>query len=115
MLDSLKRTLLSALKTVALTPDDIRHVVDDFVARGDLSQDLGKKVIDALLERAKEGEESKERLGKEVGKLTDILPFASRNDLRDLAGRVRRLEERLGAVPPAPDEVAAPPPPGEQA
>jgi polyhydroxyalkanoate synthesis regulator phasin len=106
VLDSLKRTLLSALKSVALTPDDIRSVLDGFVARGDLGEEQARKVVEALLERGREGEAARERMGKEFQRLSDLLPVVSRSELRDLTERVCRLEERLGPVPEAPEEMA---------
>ena len=105
MLDSIKRVILSALKTVSLTEDDIRSTVGSFVKQGVLTEEQGKKIQDALLERGREAEEARGKLGKEVGRLADLIPVVTRAEFRELAERVRSLEERLGPAPVAPEEV----------
>ncbi len=105
MLESLKKTILSALKTVALTPDDIRSIVQGFVSRGDITEEQGRKIVDALLERGKEGEETRDRMAGEFQRISDLIPVVSKSEFRELAERVRRIEERLGPPPQAPDEV----------
>ena len=111
MLESLKRTILTALKTVALTPEEVRAIIEGFVAEGELTEAQARKVLDALLQPPdREPPPGGGGLGKDLGRLADFVPLVSRSEFRELSERVRSLEERLGPPPKAPEEV--PPPSG---
>lgn len=119
MLEPFKKSLLSALGVVPLRPEDVRGVIAKLVERGDLNQDQGRKVVEALLGQAQvSAPESEERLRSELSRLGELMPLATRGDLQRLAERVRRLEERLSAAPGAPEgALRAPeevPAPGER-
>ncbi len=111
MFEAIKKTLLSALKVVALTPEELKAIIAQFESEGDLTEEQGRKILEALLSKGRrEKEDVSERIGREFQRLADHLPLVSRSEFRELAERVRRIEERLGTPPVAPEEV---PPSGE--
>jgi polyhydroxyalkanoate synthesis regulator phasin len=115
LLDAIKKTLLAALKVVALTPEELKAIIAQFEAQGELTEEQGRKILEALLQRGrKEKEDVSERIGREFQKFADHLPLVSRSEFRELAARVERLERQfeaaIGTPPPAPEEV---PPSGE--
>ena len=111
MLDAIKKTLLAALKVVALTPEELRAIIAQFESEGELTEEQGRKILEALLQRGrKDKEDVSERLGREFQRFADHLPLVSRSEFRELAARVERLERQVGAPPSAPEEV---PPSGE--
>ncbi len=112
MLETIKKTILTALKAVPLSAEDIRAIIREFQAEGELTEEQGKKLLDALL--AKEGVEGKDaadRLAREFSRLAQLVPVVSRREFRELCERVGRIEERLGQLDRAPEEV---PPPREE-
>ncbi len=111
MFESIKRTLLAAMKV--LTPDEVRAIIEELKAEGQLTEDQAEKLLDALLHRGrKESDDVAQRLGKEFQRLADLLPLVTRMEFRELTDRVRRIEERLGPLPEAPEEL--PPSPAEE-
>jgi polyhydroxyalkanoate synthesis regulator phasin len=128
VIESIKRTILSALRAVPLTADEVEAVLDGLERKGDITEEQARKLRSALLGKAgaPEGRETTEKLEGEFARLAELLPVVSRREFRELAERVQRLEARLGGgpaasgaggaapdgaddAPAAPDEVPSPP------
>ena len=103
MLEPLKKVLNSLLGAVAISPDELREIVDRLVAEGALSPEDGERLLRALLYRSrKEKDDFAERLDREVRRLVELIPLVSRPEFRRLEARVGRLEARLCVPDPAP-------------
>ena len=129
MLDSIRKSLLAALRAVPLTADEVEAVIVAFERRGEISGELGGKLREALLGGAgRAGSGTEARPEGDFSRLVEHFPLVSRREFRELAERVRLLEERQGtARPPAspspppeepgpsdvPEEVPPPTPEGE--
>ena len=59
MLNSLKKTLLASLGVIAFTHDKLRKVIDELVARGELTREQGRTLFETLVSR---GEEEREEI-----------------------------------------------------
>jgi polyhydroxyalkanoate synthesis regulator phasin len=109
VIDSIKKTILAAMKAVPLTSDEVEEVIDSLVEKGDITEEQGRKLRSALLgQTGKEGEDAGRRIEGELGRLLGHLPFVRRREFLDLCARVQKIEDRLGpsgADPQAPDEV----------
>ncbi len=98
MLDTLKNALYASLGLVAITQEKLKGFVDEWVKRGELTAEQGKKLMEELLQRSQsEGRALSDRIAQEVLHVLDKSPFASRRDLRTLEDRVRALEAKLGS------------------
>ncbi len=107
MLETIKKTILAALKAVPMTADEVRAIIREFENEGQITEEQGKKLVDALLEReGVQGKDAADRLAREFQRLAENIPIVSRREFRELAERVRRLEERLDlGASQAPEEV----------
>jgi polyhydroxyalkanoate synthesis regulator phasin len=102
VLETIKKTILAALRAVPLTSDEVRAIVREFEAEGQMTEEQGKKLLDALLGReGDQGADAADRLAREFQRLRDSIPVVSRGEFRELVERVRRLEERMGSIPTA--------------
>ena len=98
MLDTLRNAMLASLGLVAITQEKLKGFVDEWVKRGELTAEQGKKLFDELLERSQvEGRALSERVANEVVRVLEKTPVASKRDLRQLEERVKTLESRWGA------------------
>jgi polyhydroxyalkanoate synthesis regulator phasin len=98
------------LGIVALTPEEIRKIVDGLVSQGSLTPEQGELLASDLLDRTKkESSSAGKRLEKEFQRLAELVPVR-RGELRRLEERVQALEEKIGLPQEAPDEVS----PGEE-
>ena len=92
MNELIKKTLLTGLGLAFLTKEKIEEVTKEFIDKGKLSEQEGKKLYDELLEKA---EESKEDVKKQIEAVTKEtmkkMNLASRDELLDLEKRVQEL------------------------
>ena len=89
MFDVLKKTLLASLGAIAFNKDRLKSLIDDLVARGELSREQGKRVFDDLVRRGQEeSEEISDRIYGELLSFRDLLP-ASRREVQRLEAMCR--------------------------
>lgn len=102
MFDTLRKTLLASLGAVAFNKDRLKSLIEDLVARGEISSEQGKTLFETLISRGQEeSEEISARMFTELQNLKEHLP-AQRKDLQALEARVAALEASSG-TPPAPE------------
>ena len=94
MNELIKKTLLTGLGLAFLTKEKIEEMTKEFIEKGKLSEQEGKKLYDELLEKA---EESKEDVKKQIETITKDtmkkMNLASRDELQDLEKRLQELIE----------------------
>ena len=94
MNELIKKTLLTGLGLAFLTKEKIEEMTKEFIEKGKLSEQEGKKLYDELLEKA---EESKEDVKKQIETITKDtmkkMNLASRDELLDLEKRLQELIE----------------------
>ena len=92
MNELIKKTLLTGLGLAFLTKEKIEEMTKEFIEKGKLSEQEGKKLYDELLEKA---EESKEDVKKQIETITKEtmkkMNLASRDDLQDMEKRLQEL------------------------
>ena len=92
MNELIKKTLLTGLGLAFLTKEKIEEMTKEFIEKGKLSEQEGKKLYDELLEKA---EESKEDVKKQIETITKDtmkkMNLASRDELLDLEKRLQEL------------------------
>jgi len=92
MNELIKKTLLTGLGLAFLTKEKIEEMTKEFIEKGKLSEQEGKKLYDELLEKA---EESKEDVKKQIETITKEtmkkMNLASRDELQDMEKRLQEL------------------------
>lgn len=105
MLDTIRNAVYASLGLVAITQDKLKGFVEEWVKRGELTRDQGKKLIDELIQRSQsEGKALSDRIAAEVVRVLDMSPFATRREIRILEDRILELETRGGMSSPAGSE-----------
>ncbi len=96
MFDTLKKTMLASLGAVAFNKDRLKSLIEDLVARGEISREQGATLFDTLISRGQaESEEISAKLCSEVQSLKDYLPV-QRKDFQALEARVKAIEAFVG-------------------
>ena len=115
MFETLKKTLLASLGAIAFNKDKLQQLIDDLVARGELTREQGMKLFDTLINRGQvESEEISSKIYSEVQSLRDFFPV-SRKDFLRLEARVEALEQETHAQAGAGSGAAAGPEPSPAA
>lgn len=101
--DLIERTFLVGVGAAAFTKDRVQELVEEFVRRGELSNDEGRDMVDRLLARSREQARSamKKADSSFHGTLRD-LGLSTRSEVEDLEARLRQLEHRLSLLEETP-------------
>lgn len=92
----IEHAFLLGVGAAALTKDRLQGVVDDFVARGRLSDEDGRSMVDKLAERSREEARTvMSRLDRSLQGTYKDLGLGTKSDLEDIDFRLRQIEHRL--------------------
>lgn len=94
MLELLRKTYLAGLGLATLTKDRVEEIVDELVKRGEVAEQDRRKVMDDLLERARE---EQQRLTQKITDVIRDLRLPNRERWEDLVKRVEKLEIQVQA------------------
>jgi polyhydroxyalkanoate synthesis regulator phasin len=96
MMDVLKKSLAFGLGVAALTTDKAKELIDQAVARGELSKDEAKSFMDDVSTRAEEERQSvRSWIYEQVNKALREAGAADAIRVSQLEGRISALERRL--------------------
>ena len=102
MIDSLRKKMLVGLGAADMAGDKLKQMVDDFVERGEISMDEGRKLYNELLSRADEQRRSaNERIKSQIRDSLKELGVADRTQIAMIESRLDSLEKKI-------DQIAAP-------
>jgi polyhydroxyalkanoate synthesis regulator phasin len=96
MIDLIKKAVFTGAGIVALTKDKIEEIGQDFVEKGKLSEQEGKKFIDELIKRS---DESKEAIRRQIDdRIKDAMQkvdIARSSEMEELKAQIKELQEAL--------------------
>lgn len=96
MFELFEKTLLAGIGTLSLTQKKAEELVDELKQRMNLSEDDGKKLIEKLIDAAKENQKKTQSAAhNEVKNACERLGVASAEELENLKDRVAELEKQL--------------------
>lgn len=97
MFETLKKTLYAGLGAATLSKEAIEKVINEWVAKGKISQNDAKEFF---CKAAKVGEENWEKARCDFSEKTEELgkkwPFATREQVCKINKRLKAIEEKLG-------------------
>ncbi len=96
MIDLIKKAMFAGVGLISLTKEKIEEVAQDFIDKGKLTEQEGKKFVDELLERS---DESKEAIRKQIDERIQIalqkVNIARGSDVEELKVQIKELQEAL--------------------
>ncbi|MEQ8833190.1 MAG: hypothetical protein RIB67_01945 [Miltoncostaeaceae bacterium] len=102
MRDGIEQAVLVSIGAAAITRERAEAAVAEFVRRGQLGGDEGRKVVDRLMATVRTGGGAAEGLaGRIEGGVQGVLRevgVATRGEVEDLVQRIAELEHRLALV-----------------
>jgi len=104
MLDTLRRLLLAGLGTIDITEEKLRPVLDDLIARGEVTEKDAREMLADWKRKASEQKSKlQEQVEESVGRTLERMGVARRAEIDALAARVAALE-RFHQPAPTPDQ-----------
>ncbi len=96
MIELIRRGILLGLGALSLTQEKAKSFVDEMVKRGEVTKDEGVKLVEEILDRAKEQERRiNEKINVEIRKAIDSLGVASKEDIASLEKRIEELGKKI--------------------
>jgi polyhydroxyalkanoate synthesis regulator phasin len=96
MIDLIKKAMFTGVGLVSLTKDKIEEIAQDFVEKGRLSEQEGKKFVDELLQRS---DESKEAIRKQIDDRIQLamqkVNIARSSEVEELKAQIKELQATL--------------------
>jgi len=96
MIDLVKKAMFTGIGVMSLTKEKVEDIANEFVAKGKLSEQEGKKLVNDLLERS---EESKGELKKQVEAVVKStlakMDIATKSDMEALKSELAGLRDSL--------------------
>ena len=96
MIDLVKKAMFTGIGVMSLTKEKVEDIANEFVAKGKLSEQEGKKLVNDLLERS---EESKGELKKQVEAVVKStlakMDIATKSDMEALKSDLAGLRDSL--------------------
>lgn len=98
MIDLIKKAMFTGIGVLSLTKEKVEDVAKDFVDKGKLSEQEGKKLVQEMLERS---EQSKNELKKQVEVIVkntmEKMDIASKADMAELKDELREIKEKINS------------------
>jgi polyhydroxyalkanoate synthesis regulator phasin len=99
MFDLIKKAMFTGIGMAALTKEKIEEIAADFVQKGNLSENEGRKLVDEMM---KKSEESKEEIKKQLDALVyatiEKMQLARTSQIDEISQALQILKEKIESV-----------------
>lgn len=96
MKDKLRKAFLFGIGAMAATGEKIDDLIDELIAKGEVTSDEGKKIMDEWKEKVKANQrELGDRIKEEINKVISKLDLATKKDIEELRARLDAIEQKL--------------------
>jgi polyhydroxyalkanoate synthesis regulator phasin len=96
MIDLLKKVMFTGLGIASLTKDALEEVAQDFVKKGKLSEQEGKKFVDEFLVRSNESREAiRQQIDERVQLALQKMNIARSSEIEELKVQIKELRKAL--------------------
>ena len=96
MIDLIKKAMFVGIGIASLTKDKIEEIAKEFVEKGKISEQEGKKLVDELLARS---DESKEAIRQQVDERIQLafqkMNIARSSEIEELKQQIKELQAAL--------------------
>ncbi len=96
MIDLIKKAMFVGIGIASLTKDKVEEIAKEFVEKGKISEQEGKKLVDELLARS---DESKEAIRQQVDDRIQLafqkMNIARSSDIEELKQQIKELQTAL--------------------
>jgi polyhydroxyalkanoate synthesis regulator phasin len=95
-IDIIKKALLTGIGLALRTKDELEELAKDYVNKGDLSENEGKKFLDDLTKRYDDAKEKlDEKIETSVKKILDKADIATKEEVNELKSEITLLKDSI--------------------
>lgn len=112
MMDTVRKAVLMGIGAADMAAEGVQKMIDDFVARGDMSVDQGKEFYQDVMSRIEQrGRIQGEQMRRQVRDVLEDAGIPDREQIAALETRIdemeRKLDQLLSRVSPRGEELPA--------
>jgi len=101
MEDLFKKFIYTGVGWISITAEKFKKTIDKFVDDGKISSEEGKKIVDDFLKNTETKRDELENQFKSVvDKVIKSVSFAKKEELKELAERIAKLEAQIAKSSP---------------
>lgn len=95
-IDIIKKALLTGIGLALRTKDELEDLAKEYVNKGDLSENEGKKFLDDLTKRYDDAKENlEEKIEASVKKILDKVDIATKEEVNELKSEITLLKDSI--------------------
>ena len=96
MFDLIKKALFTGIGMAAMTKEKIEELAADFIKKGDLSEQEGRKLVDELMKKSEESRtEIRKQLDEIVCSTLERMEVARKSQIDELREEIMQLREAV--------------------
>jgi len=96
MYEGLRKLVLASIGAVAIAQEELEHLINKLVERGELAEKEGKKLLKELKEkRKKKTAKAEEEINKQVEELMTSMNVPTKDDIDALGNKINDLDKKV--------------------
>ena len=96
MYEGLRKLVLASIGAVAIAQEELEHLINKLVERGELAEKEGKKLLSELKEkRKKKTAKAEEEINKQVEELMTSMNVPTKDDIDALGKKINDLDKKV--------------------
>lgn len=96
LMESLRRVMLASIGAMALTKEELESFINKLVARGEVAEEEGKKLMTELMEKRKRKTDQAEDMAAQRARdLMEKMDIPTRQDITALTEKINSLTKKV--------------------
>jgi len=96
MYEGVRKLVLASIGAVAIAQEELEHLINKLVERGELAEKEGKKLLNELKEkRKKKTAKAEEEINKQVEELMTSMNVPTKDDIDALGDKINDLDKKV--------------------
>lgn len=96
MIDMMKKAMFAGMGIISLTKEKVEELAQDFIEKGKLTEQEGKKFVDEILEHSDESKEAiRQQIDERIQFALEKMHIAKSSEVEELKAQVMKLQEAM--------------------
>jgi poly(hydroxyalkanoate) granule-associated protein len=96
LMESLRRVMLASIGAMALTKEEMQTFINKLIARGEVAEEEGKKLMAELMEKRKrKTEQAEDMASQRMREMMDKMDIPTRSDITALSDKINSLSRKV--------------------
>jgi poly(hydroxyalkanoate) granule-associated protein len=99
MYEGMRKLILASIGAVAIAQEELEHLINKLVERGELAEKEGKKILDEMKERRKrKSAKAETEINKRVEELMKNMNVPTKDDIDAISKKINDLDKKVDSL-----------------